>query len=98
VQGDTGELLERARGTLLRRAGAACPIAHFAGMRLCVAQEIVPFGRGDAVGEREPVIIFGYERDRGDVAELELRVPVERRVDRLEMRAQQQSIAVARLR
>src|SRR5438309_542761 len=55
-------------------------------------------GGGDGIGERKPVIVFGNQRDRGEIVELELGVLIDRRIDRLEMRAQQQVVAVPRLR
>ena len=98
VHGNAGELLELARENLLRRAGADGRIAHLAGMRLGVAQEIAKASGGNAICQREPVIVFGDQRDRSDITELELRFPEERGVDRLEMSAQQQRVTVARLR
>jgi hypothetical protein len=98
VHADAGELLQLPRQDFLRRAGADGGVGHLAGMRLGILHELPEVGGGNGVGERQAVIVFGDERDRGEIAQLELYILVDGGVDRLEMRAEQQVVAVARLR
>ena len=98
VHRDAGELLELARQDFLRRAGADGRVADLARTRLGVLHELLEVLGRNRVGQREPVVVFGDQRDRGDVAQLEAGILVDRGVDRLEMGAEQQGVAVARLR
>jgi len=68
VHGGAGELFELPGENLLRRAGADGRVADLAGMRLGVLHERLEIVGGNGVGERKPVIVFGNERDRGDIA------------------------------
>ena len=73
-------------------------VADLAGMRLGVLHEAVEVVGRNGVGDGEAVVVFRDQRDRREVGELEARVLVERGVDRFEMRAEQQVVAVGRLR
>ena len=46
------------------------------------------------MGEGDPIVVFRDQGDRREIAELVLGVSIDHRVDRLEMRAQQQIVAV----
>src|SRR5262249_31477601 len=67
-------------------------------MGLGIGDERADVGRRDRVRQREPVVIFGNQGDRRQIAELEAWIFVGGEVDRLEMCAQQKRVAVGRTR
>ena len=98
VHGDAGELLELPRQDLLRRSRADRRIADLTGVRFGVLHERREILGRNPQRQREPVIVFGDQRDRRDIVEPEPGIRIGRGVDRFEMRAKKQRVAVPRLR
>jgi hypothetical protein len=67
-------------------------------MFLGVSNERREIGRRHRIRERDAVVVFRDQSDRGEVVELELDVLIDRRVDRFEMRTKEQVVAILRLR
>ena len=86
--------LQLPRHDLLRRAGADRGIGDVAGMRFRIGDKDVEIVGRNRVRQRQPIIIFGDQRNRREIGELETDIAIHRDIDRIEMRAEQQRIAV----
>ena len=98
VHADAGELLQLPRQNLLCRGGADRRIGELARMHFGVFEEGVEVARRNGIGECQAVVVLGDERDRRNVSELEAGILIDGGVDRLEMGAEEERVAIARLR
>ncbi len=95
IERDAGEALELVGEDLLSRAAADGDVGYFIRVRLGVGEELFEIRGWDRVRERERVVILGDQRYGGEIGQGILRILVEHRVDRFEVRAQQQIVAIA---
>src|SRR6476660_2517997 len=89
IERDAGEALELVCEDLLRGAATDGDVGYFIRMRLGVGEELFEIRGRDRVRERERVVIFGDQRYGSEIGQRVLRILVEHRVDRFEVRAQQ---------